>query len=232
MTPVRFGFRARLNSVCFTSTPSYSQFADEHAVAPRWLPYCSARSRPALRGAAFTGTPLVAIVVGSSVAPKKIGSPKYRFLWVASTGGGYQRPLPKPWLRRPPLRGAVSSGSCKCPLAYRLIPWNSSGCANIFLTDFFVFSARQFSTMSLVCGRLSYPHQEAASELTSYPPAIRPERAGALLPAAGAFHLDTAPAATASVLQCACIRARPVGLASPALVDGTTRAVSSVVRQV
>lgn len=66
--------------------------------------------------------------------------------------------------------------------------------------------------------------------LTRYPPAIGPKRACAWLTVAGAFHLDTAPTVTVSVMSFACIGARAVELTSPELVDGMVQAVSYIIR--
>ena len=57
------------------------------------MSYLSARSKSALAGATFTGTPLVTIVIRSLMAPKPLRSPKYRRMFVASIGGPTKAPL-------------------------------------------------------------------------------------------------------------------------------------------
>ena len=56
------------------------------------MPYLSARSSPPPTGAAFTGTPFVASVIKSSIAPEPFRSPKHRCILSASTGGATRDP--------------------------------------------------------------------------------------------------------------------------------------------
>ena len=80
------------HSFRLTSLPSFFQIAGKWSAALRWLPYLSARSSPPPTGAAFTGTPFVASVIKSSIAPEPFRSPKHRCILSASTGGATRDP--------------------------------------------------------------------------------------------------------------------------------------------
>lgn len=76
------------------------------------------------------------------------------------------------------------------------------------------------------------PRQEAATVLTRYLLAIRPEPHRASLVGADPLYPGSAPPATVSIVRPACKRQELFGWHPPVRVDGTTRDDSPLVQQV